>query len=163
MSWLIESYLEEGKHGPDHPDSLYMKRGSDYNTKKRYENEKEETDNKNKADRLERKYHDVNIKDEEKIEKAGIKAAAKGKNRANAEAEKLQKIMAKKANERSNDTAIAARKGGGEVIYTEINDKGNYTVTHRADNNAIDAVSRHNRRHPEAKLESTDMIVETLQ
>jgi hypothetical protein len=24
MSWLIESYLEEGKHGPDHPRSLNM-------------------------------------------------------------------------------------------------------------------------------------------
>ena len=33
MSWLIESYLEEGKHGPDHPESLNMKNMEDMRKK----------------------------------------------------------------------------------------------------------------------------------
>lgn len=34
MAWLIESFLNEGKQGPDHPESLGMKNKQDFNVKK---------------------------------------------------------------------------------------------------------------------------------
>ena len=34
MSWLIEAFLDEGKQGPDHPESLEMKNKKDFLNKK---------------------------------------------------------------------------------------------------------------------------------
>ena len=134
MSWLIESVLEEGKHGPDHPESRNMRDKYDFDSKKSSERMDKSMDSVRAAMRFDKKYDNddnfgdsLNDKDYEEINKN----------------QKLQDEYLSKFS-----TVHKAVEPGQKVA--RVMDKAN-------------AIDRHNRRHPEAKVVNASAIIEMMQ
>ena len=62
MSWLIETILDEGKQGPDHPKSLGMKNKNDFDSKKIGEEISKSISDKSDHDRGDRIIGDIKEK-----------------------------------------------------------------------------------------------------
>ena len=127
MSWLIESYLEEGKHGPDHPKSLNMHDKYDFAVKK-MEEYKDKTDYSGPDKKQIRRFNAIIDAD-------------------NAEENNTKN---KHDREKASNAMGRATDNGQNLHRHNVLSTG-------------DAIMRHNRRHPEAKLESVDMLVEIMQ
>ena len=132
MSWLIEAYLDEGKHGPDHPESRNMRDKYDFDSKKSSERMDKLIDNGRAAMRFDKKYdNDDNFGDNLN-------------DKDYAEINKNQKLQDEYLSKFS--TAHKAVEPGQKVA--RIMDKAS-------------AIERHNKKYPDKKVvnAATDMLM----
>ena len=115
MAWLIENVLEEGKHGPDHPESKNLKTAGQFYVDRGFE--------------------------------AGSKI---GHNYAKSTERLVDK--GKKTEEDFDKAIDAAVDGSITGDMKKLKDKVKESEKFANANYKIDAIDRHNRRHPEAKV-----------
>ncbi len=156
MNWLVEAFLDEGKHGPDHPESLGMKNKEDF-VKDRWDKkvgktpdkEAEHAEHMAKRERMktiannnENPYAKLaNEKDKELAGK--IDNAVDKHTKARQDAEKIGDNM-KAADSRVKLGKCAAKSN---ELYHK-----------------LDSIDRHNRRHPEAKVANESYwLIESFQ
>ena len=170
MAWLIEAYLEEGKHGPDHPESLNMQNKNDMRRKYRYEREP-----KMKMDDAEGKSYEARKRDAMKnklnnskeADVAGKKGIIHGQDYDEAK-EKYIKDRSSSAPDKIEANEKAYNKMRKKKAYSNINDvkdSEGYDKDIAELHGSAKATVKSIRRHDEKKAanESVDMLVEILQ
>ena len=152
MSWLIESYLEEGKHGPDHPESLNMRSVGNFRDKQYDEMRNSDIDRRKTDKRFNMKTGNYVKNDGSKADKTKFADTYHAKWAA-AEDDVASKYAFKAATSQDDKERDYATKN----MLTATRDATKLK-------NAANAIDRHNRRHPErAVKESVSDIVESLQ
>ena len=126
MAWLIEAYLDEGKHGPDHPESKNMKTAEQFYVDRGFE--------------------------------AGSKI---GQNYTKSTERLVDK--GKKTEEDFDKAIDAAVNGSITGDMKKLKDKVKESEKFANANYKIDAIERHNRRHPDAKIANESTNIEILQ
>ena len=146
MAWLIESFLNEGKQGPDHPESRNMRDKWDFDDKKREEDRDE--------DYSVRRQIRKGLMSQEHDGKHGTKNSGLHNNPH----AKMADVYSRHA---SNAISNALHNNDDSEYekYKRLKKKENAHLY------AADAQDRHERRHPEKKAanESVDMLVEIMQ
>ena len=157
MSWLIEAYLEEGKHGPDHPESLEMRNMDDMRIKKYRERQEGIEGNSTKykhaldGDKVKEKAIYNKVSNSKEADIAGKKAILRGDGYLGGKEEYVEnktKELVSKTNSKQDKNRAADNK----MQYTDMNDPGP----------TIKSVRRHDEKLAKAANESVDLLVELM-
>lgn len=138
MSWLIEAYFEEGKHGPDHPESLNMKNVKDMQRKhknERLDNEYEK-EKDSKLDRIDgphsalRRHDDIYEKsyNSKEAKQKELEPILKGDER---DTEARRKYAYKDAAEKIKKQAKKERETGRDPLKTDKNEEAQKTLSNK--------------------------------
>jgi hypothetical protein len=162
MSWLIESYLEEGKHGPDHPESLNMKNMEDMRKKKEKENEEKEN-NSSSYDTLVfdasgKKYNNMHdkINASKDADIAGKKAILKGSDYDKAKEDYIRNKINK-----AEDKIARNRKILDD--YAETHRDSRYAPRPKLPASVVRSIRRNEEKNEKRSNNECAWIVESLQ
>ena len=167
MSWLIESYLEEGKHGPDHPESLNMKNMEDMRKKHEDINRKKDEEKENDSDPVEKlllsahdkKHHNMynKVSTAKDADIAGKKAILKGSDYDEAKEDYIRNKINKTEDKQARNRKILddyAKKH----YNTSFADYRNHAAP-----SLVKSIRRHEEKNEKRSNNECAWIVESLQ